>query len=44
MVEMHYPLDDDREKFNAFYDKHITMLLSIDGFLSAQRYLGSLRM
>lgn len=38
MVEMHYPLDDDREKFNEFYDKHITMLLSIDGFLSAQRY------
>ena len=38
MVEMHYPLDDDRGKFNAFYDKHISMLLSIDGFLSAQRY------
>ena len=38
MVEMHYPLDDDREAFNCFYHKHITMLLSIDGFLSAQRY------
>ena len=38
MVEMHYPLDEDRAKFNAFYDKHITMLLSIDGFMSAQRY------
>ena len=38
MVEMHYPLDDDREAFNRFYHKHITMLLSIDGFLSAQRY------
>ena len=38
MVEMHYPLDDDREKFNEFYHKHITMLLSIDGFMSAQRY------
>ena len=38
MVEMRYPLDDDREEFNEFYNKHITMLLSIDGFLSAQRY------
>ena len=38
MVEMHYPLHDDREKFNDFYHKHITMLLSIDGFLTAQRY------
>jgi len=38
MVEMHYPLDDDREAFNGFYHKHISMLLTIDGFLSAQRY------
>lgn len=38
MVEMHYPLDEDRERFNAFYHKHITMLLTIDGFQSAQRY------
>jgi hypothetical protein len=38
MVEMHYPLDEDREQFNEFYHKHITMLLSIDGFMSAQRY------
>ncbi|MCB1742000.1 MAG: hypothetical protein KDK91_16620 [Gammaproteobacteria bacterium] len=38
MVEMHYPLDEDRARFNAFYDKHISMLLTIDGFLSAQRY------
>jgi len=38
MVEMHYPLDDDRTKFNAFYHKHISMLLTINGFLSAQRY------
>jgi len=38
MVEMHYPLDEDREKFNEFYHKHITMLLSIEGFMSAQRY------
>ena len=38
MVEMHYPLDDDREAFNGFYHKHISMLLTIDGFISAQRY------
>ena len=38
MVEMHYPLADDRAAFNAFYAKHISMLLSIEGFLSAQRY------
>ena len=38
MVEMHYPASEDRERFDAFYYKHITMLLTIDGFLSAQRY------
>lgn len=38
MVEMHYPLDEDRARFNAFYAKHIDMLLTIDGFQSAQRY------
>lgn len=38
MVEMDYPAAKDREKFDAFYAKHITMLLTIDGFLSAQRY------
>ena len=38
MVEMHYPLNDDRTKFNEFYNKHISMLLTIDGFRSAQRY------
>ena len=38
MVEMHYPLDADREAFNDFYHKHITMLLDIDGFESAQRF------
>ena len=38
MVEMHYPLKDDREKFNEFYHKHISMLLTIEGFISAQRY------
>jgi hypothetical protein len=38
MVEMHYPASEDRALFDKFYDKHITMLLGIDGFLSAQRY------
>ncbi len=38
MVEMHYPLDEDRARFNEFYAKHIDMLLTIDGFQSAQRY------
>mgnify|MGYP007046970560 CR=1 FL=1 len=38
MVEMRYPLEDDRAAFNEFYAKHISMLLTIDGFLSAQRY------
>ncbi len=38
MVEMHYPLTEDRTLFNEFYAKHISMLLTIDGFLSAQRY------
>ena len=38
MVEMHYPINDDRTKFNEFYNKHISMLLTIDGFRSAQRY------
>jgi len=38
MVEMHYPLEDDRQAFNDFYWKHISMLLDIDGFETAQRY------
>ena len=38
MVEMHYPLEADRAAFDAFYRKHISMLLSIPGFLSAQRF------
>jgi len=37
MVEMHYPATEDRALFDKFYHKHITMLLTIDGFLSAQR-------
>jgi hypothetical protein len=38
MVEMHYPATEDRARFDEFYWKHITMLLTIDGFQSAQRY------
>lgn len=38
MVEMHYPPDEDRASFDAFYHKHIAMLLTIDGFESAQRH------
>lgn len=38
MVEMHYPAIEDRAEFDEFYWKHITMLLTIDGFQSAQRY------
>lgn len=38
MVEMHYPATEDRARFDKFYNKHISMLLTIDGFRSAQRY------
>ncbi|NKB59109.1 MAG: hypothetical protein GKS00_22510 [Alphaproteobacteria bacterium] len=38
MVEMHYPATEDRAQFDEFYWKHISMLLTIDGFQSAQRY------
>ncbi len=38
MVEMHYPPTEDRRKFDDFYWKHISMLLTIDGFMSAQRF------
>lgn len=38
MVEMHYPASEDRAAFDDFYHNHISMLLTIDGFLSAQRY------
>ena len=38
MVEMHYPAEEDRAAFDGFYHKHISMLLTIPGFLSAQRY------
>ena len=39
MVEMHYPETESRAEFDAFYDRHITMLLSIEGFQSAQRFV-----
>ncbi len=38
MVEMYYPASEDRAAFDGFYHKHISMLLSIPGFRSAQRY------
>ena len=37
MVEMHYPINDDRTKFNEFYNKHISMLLTIDGRAVGER-------
>ena len=40
MVEMDYPHETqaEREAFDEFYRRHIDMLLSIPGFLSAQRF------
>ena len=40
MVEMDYPHETqaEREAFDQFYQHHIDMLLSIPGFLSAQRF------
>jgi hypothetical protein len=38
MVEMNYPESESRAEFDAFYDGHIAMLLSIEGFRSAQRF------
>lgn len=40
MVEMDYPCETevDRVAYDAFYDRHISMLLSIPGFLAAQRF------
>jgi hypothetical protein len=38
MVEMDFPFPDERADFDRFYDDHITMLLTVDGFLSAQRF------
>ena len=38
MVEMNYPKSESRAEFDAFYDRHIAMLLTIKGFQSAQRF------
>lgn len=40
MVEMDYPHDTaaERETFDAYYWRHIDMLLTIPGFLTAQRF------
>jgi hypothetical protein len=40
MVEMDYPHETEAERtaFDAFYQRHIDMLLAIPGFLSAQRF------
>ena len=40
MVEMDYPHDTaaERDAFDAFYQRHIDMLLTIPGFLTAQRF------
>lgn len=37
MVEMNYPETESRDELDAFYHRHITMLLTIKGFQSAQR-------
>lgn len=40
MVEMDYPerSGPGREAFDGFYERHISMLLAIPGFLTAQRF------
>lgn len=40
MVEMDYPHETaaQREKFDSYYRRHIDMLLTIPGFLTAQRF------
>ncbi len=40
MVEMDYPHEtaEEREAFDGFYHHHISMLLTIPGFLTAQRF------
>lgn len=40
MVEMDYPehAGPGREAFEEFYERHISMLLTIPGFLTAQRF------
>ena len=38
MVEMDFPFAEERRRFDQFYANHISMLLNIDGFISAQRF------
>ena len=38
MVEMDFPFPEERAGFDTFYAERISMLLYIDGFLSAQRF------
>jgi len=40
MVEMDYPHEtaSERDAFDAFYQRHIDMLLTIPGFMTAQRF------
>ncbi|MCH9675480.1 MAG: hypothetical protein K0U93_28845 [Gammaproteobacteria bacterium] len=38
MVECDFPFPEEREGFDQFYNGHITMLLTIKGFVSAQRF------
>jgi hypothetical protein len=40
MVEMDYPHETaaERDAFDAFYQRHIDMLLTIPGFMTAQRF------
>lgn len=38
MVEMNYPETESRDELDVFYTGHIDMLLTIEGFLSAQRF------
>ena len=38
MVELAFPFPDERAGFDAFYSKHIDMLLSIEGINAAQRF------
>ncbi|MFT5391754.1 MAG: hypothetical protein ACI8PT_001949 [Gammaproteobacteria bacterium] len=38
MVELSFPFPDERAGFDEFYSGHISMLLSIEGFRTAQRF------
>jgi len=39
MVEMRYPESESRDELDDFYARHIAMLLTIEGFQSAQRFV-----